>query len=210
MAIHCVLGESVRIFDHGHYWEVHLHFHIDLWASSLTCRLLHPYQQGWKVPDSLLLSTNPFSSWMNCGKWAFEASRCICWAQKLETFSSGTLWCLCFSQPSTVASPMLYIPQIKSSARIASQPLGVCVHKLPVLFTMALWHAKCLCWVSYLWWFQSSSAASQSSLSHLVSTSSALLVARCSILHLVVLEKHFVQILGVNSCNVDGQSDSSS
>lgn len=68
-----------------------MHFHIGLWTSSSACGLLHPYQQGWEVPDGLLLSTNQLSSWMNCRKWALEALCCIHSIQKLETFSSGAL-----------------------------------------------------------------------------------------------------------------------
>lgn len=91
MAVHCVLGEPVLIFDFGHYWEFRLHFHIELWTSSLVCGLLHPYQPWWEVPESLLLSTHLLSSWMNCRKWALESLCCVYWIQELKTFSSVTL-----------------------------------------------------------------------------------------------------------------------
>lgn len=66
------------------------------------------------------------------------------------------------------------------------------------VFTMVLWHAKCLCQVSYSYWFQIPSAAFWGSLYHLLSAS-VLLVSRCGILHLGVLEKHFVWILWANT-----------
>lgn len=57
---------------------------------------------------------------------------------------------------------------------------------------------------------QSPSAAFQSSVSHLVLTTSVLLASRCSALHLVVLEKHFVWILWSNPDKIEGQSNSTS
>lgn len=108
VAIHCVQGEPVLIFDCGHYWEFQLHFHIELWTSSSACGLLHPDQPGWEVPDSLLLSTHLFSSWMNCRKWALEALCCVHWGQELEIFSFvASLFLFLMTQHQLLAQKML-------------------------------------------------------------------------------------------------------
>lgn len=74
------LWSLLRISIAFSHWP--LDFIFSLWiAASLPIRLRSP---------SLLLSTNLFSSWVKCRKWALEAFCCIHLVQKLEKFSSVT------------------------------------------------------------------------------------------------------------------------
>lgn len=74
----------------------------------------------------------------------------------------------------------------------------------PHHFPFFLWHVGCFCWLSYLQRVQSPSAF-QSCRFNLVLTS-VFLASRCSVLHLVVLEKHFVWLSQLNAHKIDGQN----
>lgn len=199
MTIHLVFGESFLILDCSHYWEINLRFHTGPQTILINqaekyqivlCYPLEPSVLGWTTENErlkLYVVYIGFRSWKPF---------------LLELCSS------CASHdPAPVASPRVYVSWIKSRCWEEILALYFCPRTIPGVFAMALWHAECLCQVSYSQWFPSPSAASLGSFSHLVLTTSVLLVSRCNILHLVVLEKHFVWTLQAISHIVDGQSN---